>query len=152
MVSACSARPGGDQEKPSTGRSHTRSLPTPRLPVPPQPRQPPQPLHSLKTSPAAVGRSAAKSRSDPIARDWFLDLLDQWKRERRWDMQRCLCEVQRLWPGDVRRDQPKHSLSLEAERGTSRDAQQEKQADTRRHDAAERARRASDRRPVLQAR
>ena len=63
MVSACSARPGGDQEKPSAGRSHTRSSPTPRLPVPPQPRQPPQPLHSLKTSPAAVGRSAARSTS-----------------------------------------------------------------------------------------
>ena len=63
MVSACSARSGGDQEKPSTGRSHTRSSPTPRLPVP---RQPPQPLHSLKTSPAAVHRSGARSTSTPL--------------------------------------------------------------------------------------
>ena len=46
--------------------------------------------------------STAKRRKvhvDPIARDWFLDMLDQWRRERRWDMQRCLCEVQRLCPG-----------------------------------------------------
>ena len=43
------------REKPSTGRSHTRSSLTHRLPV--------QLLHSLKTSPAAVGRSAARSRS-----------------------------------------------------------------------------------------
>ena len=26
-------------------------------------------------------------------------MLDQWRRERRWDMQRCLCEVHRLRPG-----------------------------------------------------
>ena len=46
--------------------------------------------------------SASKRRKvhvDPIARDWFLDMLDQWKTERRWDMRRCLCEVQRLCPG-----------------------------------------------------
>ena len=55
MVSACSAWPGGDQEKPSTGRSHTRSSPTPRLTV--------QLLHSLKTSPAAALPSAARSTS-----------------------------------------------------------------------------------------
>ena len=36
---------------------------------------------------------------DPIARDWFLDMLDQCVTERRWDMRRCLCEVQRLCPG-----------------------------------------------------
>ena len=61
-ASACSARPGGDQEKRSTGRSHTRSSPTSRLPVPPQPRQPPQPLHSLKTSPAAALPSQTVTR------------------------------------------------------------------------------------------
>ena len=46
--------------------------------------------------------SASKRRKihvDPIARDWFLDILDQWKTERRWDMPLCLCEVQRLCPG-----------------------------------------------------
>ena len=36
---------------------------------------------------------------NPIARDWFLDMLDQWKTERHWDMRRCLCEVQRLCRG-----------------------------------------------------
>ena len=45
------ARPGGDQEKPSTGRLHTRISPTSR-------RLPPRPS---KTSPVAVLRSAARS-------------------------------------------------------------------------------------------
>ena len=36
---------------------------------------------------------------DPIASDWFLDMQEQWKTERRWDMRRSLCEVQRLCPG-----------------------------------------------------
>ena len=56
-VSAYSGRSGGDQEKPSTGRSHTRRSPTSALLVPP--------LHSLKTSPAAAVRSAARSTSTP---------------------------------------------------------------------------------------
>ena len=42
-------------------------------------------------------------------------------------------------PRDVRRDRPEHSLPLEAERATSRDARQENHADTRRHDTAQRA-------------
>ena len=36
MVSAYSARPGGDQETPSTGRSRTRRSPTSKLLVPPR--------------------------------------------------------------------------------------------------------------------
>ena len=46
--------------------------------------------------------STAKRRKihvDPIVRDWFLDMVDQWQTERHWDMQRCLHEVQRLCPG-----------------------------------------------------
>ena len=43
--------------------------------------------------------AAPAAAPDPIARDWFLDMLDQWRTERRWDMRRCLCEVQRLCPG-----------------------------------------------------
>ena len=35
----------------------------------------------------------------PVVCDWFLDMLDQWKAERRWSMQRCLGEVWRLCPG-----------------------------------------------------
>ena len=63
MVSACSGRSGGDQEKPSTGRSHTRRSPVSKLIVPPRPPRPLQPLHSLKTSPATARQNAAKSRS-----------------------------------------------------------------------------------------
>ena len=65
MVSAHSAQPGGDQENPSTGRSRTRRSPTSKLFLPPRPPLPPQPLHSLKTSPAAARQNAAKSRSTP---------------------------------------------------------------------------------------
>ena len=53
-------------------------------------------------------------------------------------------------PLDVRRDQPEHSLPLEAERATSRDARQEESAVTRRHDTVERAYHEGDRRPVLE--
>ena len=52
-------RPGEAIDRPA---HNTRRSPTPRLPVPRQPLQPP---HSLKTSPAAVVRSAARSRSTP---------------------------------------------------------------------------------------
>ena len=93
MVSACSALPGGDQEKPSTGRSHTSSSPTPRLPMP---RKPPQPLHSLKTSPASARQSAARSTSTPSLATGSSTCCG---RQRRWSMQRCLGEVQRLCPG-----------------------------------------------------
>ena len=51
-------------------------------------------------------------------------------------------------PRDVRRDHPEHSLPLDTERATSRDARQEKHAVARRNDAAERAHHAGDRRTV----
>ena len=53
-------------------------------------------------------------------------------------------------PRDVRREQPEHSLPLETERATSRDARQENFAVARRHDAAERAHHEGDRRAVPQ--
>ena len=53
----------------------------------------------VEDEPSGSGSKRRKIHVDPIARDWFLDMLDQWRRERRWDMQRCLCEVQRLCPG-----------------------------------------------------
>ena len=53
----------------------------------------------VEDEPSGSGSKRRKILVDPIARDWFLDMLDQWRRERRWDMQRCLCEVQRLCPG-----------------------------------------------------
>ena len=46
--------------------------------------------------------STAKRREvhvDPTVRNWFLDLSHQWKTERQWDTQRCLCEVKWLRPG-----------------------------------------------------
>ena len=63
LVSAYSGWAGGDQERPSPNWSHTRRSPTSAPPVPLQPPRPPQPLHSLKTSPAAL--EAAKSTSTP---------------------------------------------------------------------------------------
>ena len=53
----------------------------------------------VEDEPSGSGSKRRKVQVDPIARDWFLDMLGQWRRERRWDMQRCLCEVQRLCPG-----------------------------------------------------
>ena len=53
----------------------------------------------VEDEPSGSGSKRRKVQVDPIARDWFLDMLGQWRRERRSDMQRCLCEVQRLCPG-----------------------------------------------------
>ena len=53
----------------------------------------------VEDEPSGSASKRRKVQVDPIARDWFLDMLDQWRRERRWDMRRCLCEVQRLCPG-----------------------------------------------------
>ena len=53
----------------------------------------------VEEEPSGSGSKRRKVHVDPIARDWFLDMVDQWRRERRWDMQRCFREVQRLCPG-----------------------------------------------------
>ena len=53
----------------------------------------------VEDEPSGSASKRGKVHADPIARDWFLDMLDQWRSERQWDMQRCLCEVQRLCPG-----------------------------------------------------
>ena len=48
-----------------------------------------------------LSNSTAKRRNvhvDPTVRDWFIDMSHQWRTDRRWDMQRCLCEVRRLCP------------------------------------------------------
>ena len=96
MVSACSARPGGDQEKPSATHEELAHTKTPRAAT----AAPATPAATLvEDEPSGSGSKRRKVHVDPIARDWFLDMLDQWRRERRWDMQRCLCEVQRLCPG-----------------------------------------------------
>ena len=53
----------------------------------------------VEDGPSCSASKRRKIHVDPIAREWFLDMLDQWKTERHWDMRRCLCEVQRLCPG-----------------------------------------------------
>ena len=53
----------------------------------------------VEDGPSSSASKRRKIHVDPIARDCFLDKLDQWKTERRWDKRRCLCEVQRLCPG-----------------------------------------------------
>ena len=75
--------------------------------------------------------STAKRREvqvDPIARDWFLDMLDQWKRERQWSIPRCRSSA--CAPGCS--TGPEHSVPLEAELATSSAAPQEDFAVTRR--------------------
>ena len=57
------------------------------------------PVEDDQDEPSSSTSKRRKVLVDPIARDWFLDMVDQWKTERRWDMRRCLCEVQRLCPG-----------------------------------------------------
>ena len=60
----------------------------------------PRPAAALvEDEPSGSASKRRKIHVDPIARDWFLDMLDHWRRERRWDTQRCVCEVQRLCPG-----------------------------------------------------
>ena len=53
----------------------------------------------VEDEPSGSASKRRKVHVDPIARDWFVDMLDQWKTERLWDMRLCLCEVQRLCPG-----------------------------------------------------
>ena len=79
-------RPGEAIDRPLTHEelAHTK---TPRA-------APATPAAALvEDEPSGSGSKRRKVHVDPIARDWFLDMLDQWRRERRWD-----CEVQRLCP------------------------------------------------------
>ena len=115
MVSAYSGRPGGNQETPSAARSVTRRLPTSAL----QPRWPPRPPPVTALGEDESSDSAAKRRkihADPIMRDWFLDVMDQW--EDAMVMEHAAVIVQSLVPvpQDVRRNQPEHSLALETQR------------------------------------
>ena len=101
----------------------------------------------VEDEPSGSGAKRRKIDVDPIVRDWFPDVMDQWRTEQRWGIQQRLCEVWRLC---LRRDQPEHSLPLETERTTSSTARQENCCLTRRDDTAQRARHAGDRRPVSQ--
>ena len=85
-------RPGEAIDRPLT-HEELAHVKTPRA-------APATPVAALvEDEPSSSGSKRRKVQVNPIARDWFLDMLDQWRRERRWDMRRCLCEVQRLCPG-----------------------------------------------------
>ena len=88
-------RPGEAIDQPLTHEelAHTK---TPRAAT----AAPATPAAALvEDEPSGSGSKRRKVQVDPIARDWFLDMLGRWRRERRWDTQRCLCEVQRLCTG-----------------------------------------------------
>ena len=107
--------------------------------------QRPAPLKTIKTSPAAVHRSAARSTWIPSPATGSLTC---WTSGRPSGDGTCggACAV----PQNVRRDQREHTPPLEAERATSSATWQEKHADGRRHDAAQRAHHEGDRRAVLE--
>ena len=53
----------------------------------------------VEDAPSCSTAKRRKIHLDPIARDWFLDMQEQWRTERYWDVQRSLHEIQRLCPG-----------------------------------------------------
>ena len=53
----------------------------------------------VEDEPTGSGTKRRKIHVDPIVRDWFLDMMNQWRTERRWSMHHCLAEVRRLCPG-----------------------------------------------------
>ena len=81
-------RPGEAIDRPLT-HEELASIETPRAAA----------AAPVEDAPSCSTAKRRKIHVDPIARDWFLDMQEQWQTERRWDMQRCLCEVQCLCPG-----------------------------------------------------
>ena len=105
----------------------------------------------VEDEPSGSGSERRKVHVDPIARDWFLDMMDQWKTERRWSMHRCSADVRRLCPRMFDGINP--NTPNRWKRSTpraERDAWQENFALARRHDTAERAHHAGHRRAVPQ--
>ena len=47
----------------------------------------------VEDEPSGSGTKRRKIHVDPIVRDWFLDVTDQWRRERRWGMALCVKEL-----------------------------------------------------------
>ena len=84
----------------------------------------------VEDGPSSTASKRRKIQIDPIARDWFLDMLGQWRRAAMGHAA-VLVRGPASLPRDVRRDQPEHSLPLETEYGTSRDTRQENFAVTR---------------------
>ena len=56
-------------------------------------------LALVEDEPSGSTGKRRKVHVHSTVRDWFLYMLDQWMTQRRWGMQQCLCEVQRLGPG-----------------------------------------------------
>ena len=73
-------RPGETTDLPLT-HEEIAHVKTPRA----TPAAPPSTGALVEDEPSS---STAKRRKAPIVRDWFLDMLDQWKTQRRWGMQR----------------------------------------------------------------
>ena len=151
MVTACSARFGGDQEKPSTGRSHEElaHTKTPRAAT----AAPATPAAALvEDGPSGSASKRRKVLSLRRPRRSRLVPRHAGPVEERAAVGHAVVLVRgpASVPRDVRRDQPEHSLPLEAERATSRDARQENFAVARRHDSIERAHHAGHRRAVSQ--
>ena len=122
-------RPGEAIDRPLTHEEHAH-IKTPCAAAAP-----------VEDEPSGSVSKRRKIHIDPIARDWFLDMLDQWRTDRRWDMQRCLCEVQRLCPELFVGINPNTPYRWKR-------SGQKKHTFARRHDAAQRAHHAGDRRAV----
>ena len=66
----------------------------------PSPLQPTPAAARVEDEPSgSTAKRRKKSTLTPIYRDWFIDMSHQWRTERRWSMQQCLCQVWRLCPG-----------------------------------------------------
>ena len=120
--------------------------------TPAAPASPAAPVAALvEDEPRGSGTRRRKIHVDPIVREWLLDVMDQWRTERRSEHAAVLVRSPAPVPQDVRRDQPEHSL-YRRKRSAPAAAQLGRRdfAVTRRHDRAERAHHAVDRRPVPQ--
>ena len=120
VVTAYSGQTGGAQEAPSTGRPHMRRSLIPAL-VPSS--HPLQPMHPLRTSPAAARQNAAKSTSTPVCATGSSTCPATGRQNgngayRSAWVRSGACQ-------DIRGDQPEHSLPLETQRATSSTVRQE---------------------------
>ena len=114
--------------------------------TPAAPAAPAAPVAALvEGEPSGSGAKRCEIHVDPIVRDWLLDVMDQWRTERRWGMQQCLCEVRRLCPGVFDGINP--NTPYRWKRNAPAAAQLDRKTS---RDTAERVHHAGDRRPVLQ--
>ena len=146
MVSACSVWGGGDQDVPSPDRSHTRRSPIPALIVPLS--HPLQLLHSLKTGSAVTLQNAAKSRSTPSCATGSSTCSATGRQNGNGACRSALVRWSACVPARSTGSTRTLRTAVETERAKSSTARQEDPAGTRRHDTAERAHLASDRRLV----